>query len=57
VPLTEPIQFIVNERGEKISAVISVEEYEKILEKLGNQEALRASKEAKTSKRIDANPE
>ena len=52
--MTHPIQFIVNERGEKIAAVISVEAYEKILEKLGNPAAIRAFKESLASKKIDA---
>jgi hypothetical protein len=43
--MTEPIQFIVNERGEKISAVISIEEYERILKKLDNLRGIGASKE------------
>jgi len=47
--MTEAIQFIVNEQGVKIAAIISVEEYEKILEKLGNVEALRAFRLAKIS--------
>jgi len=48
--MTEPIQFIVNEQGVKIAAIISVEEYEEILEKLGDVEALRAFKRAKVSR-------
>jgi hypothetical protein len=47
--MTEPIQFVVNERGEKIAAIISIEEYEKILEKLGNSEAIRTFKKAMSS--------
>jgi hypothetical protein len=30
-PMPEPIQFVVNERGEKIASIISIEEYERIL--------------------------
>jgi len=42
-------QFVVNERGEKIAVVISIEEYEKILEELEDLEAIREYEEAKAS--------
>ena len=42
-------QFVMNERGEKIAAVISIEEYEKILEELEDREAIREYREAKTA--------
>ncbi len=42
-------QFVVNERGEKVAVVISIEEYEKILEELEDLEDIRACKEAKAS--------
>jgi PHD/YefM family antitoxin component YafN of YafNO toxin-antitoxin module len=42
-------QFVVNERGEKIAVMISVEEYEKILEALEDLEDLRACDERKAS--------
>jgi len=32
--MKEPTQFIVNEKGEKIAVVISIKEYEKLLEEL-----------------------
>ena len=40
-------QFVVNERGEKIAVVISIEEYEKILEELEDLDAIREYEEAK----------
>ncbi len=42
-------QFVVNERGEKVAVVISIEEYEKILEELEDIEAIREYEEAKAS--------
>jgi len=42
-------QFVVNERGEKVAVVISIEEYEKILEELEDLEAIREYDEAKAS--------
>jgi PHD/YefM family antitoxin component YafN of YafNO toxin-antitoxin module len=45
-------QFVVNERGEKIAVVISIEEYEKILEELEDRDAIRDYEEAKTSGEI-----
>ncbi len=42
-------QFVVNERGEKVAIVISIEEYEKILEELEDLEAIREYEEAKAS--------
>ncbi len=40
-------QFVVNERGEKVAVVLSIEEYEKILEELEDLEDIRACNEAK----------
>jgi len=40
-------QFVVNERGERVAVVISIEEYEKILEELEDLEDIRACNEAK----------
>ncbi|MGB7845250.1 MAG: type II toxin-antitoxin system prevent-host-death family antitoxin [Candidatus Acidiferrum sp.] len=45
-------QFVVNERGEKIAVVISIEEYEKILEELEDRDAIRDYEEAKASGEI-----
>lgn len=40
-------QFVVNEQGEKVAVVISIEEYEKILEELEDLGDIRACNEAK----------
>jgi PHD/YefM family antitoxin component YafN of YafNO toxin-antitoxin module len=45
-------QFVVNERGEKIAVVISIEEYEKILDELEDRDAIRDYEEAKASGEI-----
>jgi PHD/YefM family antitoxin component YafN of YafNO toxin-antitoxin module len=45
-------QFVVNDRGEKVAVMISVEEYEKILEALEDLEDLRACNERKASGEI-----
>ncbi len=45
-------QFVVNERGEKIAVVISIEDYEKMLEELENLEDIRDYEEAKASGEI-----
>jgi PHD/YefM family antitoxin component YafN of YafNO toxin-antitoxin module len=42
-------QFVVNERGEKVAVVLSIEEYEKILEELEELDDIRAYDEAKAS--------
>jgi hypothetical protein len=47
--MKEPTQFLTNEKGEKIAVVISIEEYEELIEKLEDAEDLRAYDEAKTS--------
>jgi prevent-host-death family protein len=47
--MKEPTQFLINEKGEKIAVVISIEEYEKILEELEELEDIRAFDEAKAS--------
>jgi hypothetical protein len=44
-----PTQFLTNEKGEKIAVVLSIEEYEKILEELEDLEDIRAYDEAKAS--------
>jgi len=40
-------QFVGNERGEKVAVVLSIDEYEKILEELEDLEDIRACNEAK----------
>jgi PHD/YefM family antitoxin component YafN of YafNO toxin-antitoxin module len=47
--MKEPTQFLTNEKGGKIAVVISIEEYEKILEELEDLEDIRAYDEAKAS--------
>ncbi len=47
--MSKELQFVVNERGEKVAVVISIEEYEKILEELEDLEDIRAYDEAKAS--------
>ena len=42
-------QFVVNERGEKVAVVLSIEEYEKILEELEDLEDIHAYDEAMAS--------
>lgn len=44
-----PTQYLTNEKGEKIAVVISIEEYEKILEELEDLDDIRAYDEAKAS--------
>ena len=48
-PMKAPTQFLTNEKGEKIAVVLSIEEYEKILEELEDLEDIRAYDEAKAS--------
>ena len=47
--MKQPTQFLTNEKGERIAVVISVEEYEKLLEELEDLEDVRAIEEAKAS--------
>jgi PHD/YefM family antitoxin component YafN of YafNO toxin-antitoxin module len=47
--MKEPTQFLTNEKGEKIAVVISIEEYEKILEELEELDDIRGYDEAKAS--------
>jgi hypothetical protein len=47
--MTEPTQFITNKEGEKIAVVISIEEYEKLLDELEDAEAIREFQEAKAA--------
>jgi prevent-host-death family protein len=43
--MTESIRFVINERGEKIAVIISIEEYERILKKLDDLRGIRSCKE------------
>jgi len=40
-------QYLVDEKGERISVLLSIEEYQRILEELEELEAIRAYNEAK----------
>jgi PHD/YefM family antitoxin component YafN of YafNO toxin-antitoxin module len=46
---TESKQYLVNERGEKVAVVLSIEEYEKLIEELEDLEASREAEEARAS--------
>jgi hypothetical protein len=39
-------QFLINERGERTAVVLPIEEYEELLERLEDTEALREADEA-----------
>jgi hypothetical protein len=47
--MKEPTQFLTNEKGEKIAVVISIEDYQEILEQLEDLDAVREFDEAKAS--------
>jgi PHD/YefM family antitoxin component YafN of YafNO toxin-antitoxin module len=47
--MKEPTQFLTNEKGEKVTVVIGIEEYEKLLEELEDLEDIRAYDEAMAS--------
>lgn len=44
-----PTQFLTNEKGERIAVVISVEEYEELLDEIEDLQAVREYDEAKAS--------
>ena len=44
-----PKQFLTDEKGEKIAVVISIKEYEELLEEMEDAEAIREYQEAKAS--------
>lgn len=50
--MKEPTQFLTNEKGERIAVVISIEEYERLLEELEDLEDIRAIDERKASGEI-----
>jgi hypothetical protein len=50
--MKEPTQFLTNEKGERIAVVISIEEYEELIEKLEDAADIRAIEEAKASGEI-----
>ena len=47
-----PKQFLTDEKGEKIAVVISIKEYEELLEELEDAEAIREYQEAKASGQV-----
>ena len=47
--MTEPTKFLTNEKGERIAVVISIEEYEKILDELEELADIKTYDEAKAS--------
>lgn len=47
--MTKPPQFLTDEKGQRIAVVISIEDYEKILEELEDLDDIRAYEEAKAS--------
>jgi hypothetical protein len=47
--MEKEIQFVMNQRGEKVAVVIGIELYEKMLDELGDIEDIRAYDEAKAS--------
>jgi hypothetical protein len=47
--MTSPKQFITNEKGEKIAVVISIKEYEELLEEIEDLQAVREYDAAKAS--------
>ena len=47
--MTKPPQFLTDEKGQRIAVVISIEDYEKILDELEDLDDIRAYEEAKAS--------
>jgi hypothetical protein len=47
--MTSPKQFLTDEKGEKIAVVISIQEYEELLEEIEDLQAVREYEEAKAS--------
>lgn len=47
--MAEPTQFLTNEKGERIAVVISIEDYEKILDDLEELWAIREYDDAKAA--------
>jgi len=47
--MKEPTQFITNEKGERIAVIISIEDYEEIIEAIEDLADIRAFDEAKAS--------
>ena len=47
--MKEPIQFLTNEKGERVAVVIPVKEYEQLLESLEELDEIRAFDAAEAS--------
>lgn len=47
--MTKPPQFLTDEKGQRVAVVISIEDYEKILEELEDLDDIRAYEEAKAA--------
>ena len=47
--MSEPTRFLTDEKGERVAVVISIDEYEKMLDELEELWAIRAYDEAKKS--------
>ena len=43
-------KYVTNERGERVGVILSMEDYQKVLEQLEELESIRAYDEAKASK-------
>jgi hypothetical protein len=47
--MKEPTQFITNEKGERIAVIVSIEDYEEMIETIEDLLDIRAIDEAKAS--------
>jgi len=47
--MKEPTQFITNEKGERVAVVVSIEDYEEMIETIEDLLDIRAVDEAKAS--------
>ena len=47
--MTSPKQFLTNEKGEKVAVVISIKEYEELMEEIEDLQAVREYDAAKAS--------
>jgi len=47
--MKEPTQFITNEKGERVAVIVSIEDYEEMVEVLEDLADIRAIDEAKAS--------
>jgi hypothetical protein len=47
--MTSPKQFLTNEKGEKVAVVISIKEYEELMEEIEDLQTVREYETAKAS--------